>query len=240
MKIINTVTLPVPSLATMHPLPFLATALLTSAQYLSQGWQPGQPASITQDDPAPVYTPGVEHPGTSSASSGLSELFSLHTLLTWSPVASLLEHLGVNITEHVALTRARLWDERITLITDDNFQELVVREPLTEEQVKDRVWIVIMYRFLASCVLRNGLRMASSVTAAQQDGISKYMDQVFDSAYNETLHGNDLPNIRWGRIDYLNVTYLTTKWNVWQCACPHNNSVSAHKLIILGHPTSSS
>jgi len=66
------------------------------------------------------------------------------------------------------------------------------------------------------------------------------MDQVFDSAYNETLHGNDLPNVRWGRIDYLNVTYLTTKWNVWQCACPHNNSVSAHKLIILGHPTSSS
>ena len=82
--------------------------------------------------------------------------------------------------------------------------------------------------------------MVSSVTAAQQDGISKYMDQVFDSAYNETLHENDLPNVRWGRIDYLNVTYLTTKWNVWQCVCLHNNSVLAHKLIILGHPTSSS
>lgn len=143
---INTVTLPVSSLATMHLLPFLAIAPLTSAQYLSQGWQPGQPASITQDAPAPVYTP---QPGTSSPSSGLSELFSVHTLLTWSPVASLLEHLGVNITERVSLTKARLWDERITFITDDNFQELVVREPLTEEQAKDRVWIVIMYRFLA-------------------------------------------------------------------------------------------
>lgn len=54
------------------------------------------------------------------------------------------------------------------------------------------------------------------MTAAKQDGISKYLDQVFDSAYNETLHANDLPNVRWARIDYLNVTYLTTKWNVWQ------------------------
>jgi len=133
----------------MHLLPFLAIAALTSAQYLSQGWQPGQPAYVTQDAPASIYTPGVEQPGTSSASSGLSELFSVHTLLTWSPVASLLEHLGVNITEHVSLTKAHLWDERITLITDDNFRELVVREPLTEEQVKNRVWIVIMYGFLA-------------------------------------------------------------------------------------------
>jgi hypothetical protein len=55
-----------------------------------------------------------------------------------------------------------------------------------------------------------------SVTAAKHDSISKYMDQVFDSAFNETLHANDLPNVRWGRINYLDVTYLTTKWNVWQ------------------------
>jgi hypothetical protein len=54
------------------------------------------------------------------------------------------------------------------------------------------------------------------VTAAKQDGISKFLDEVFDSAYNTTLHENDLPNVRWGRIDYLDVTYLTTKWNVWQ------------------------
>ena len=129
---------------TMHLLPFLALVPLISAQYLSRGWQPGHPAYITQDTPVPVYTPGAEQPGTSFVPSSLSELFSVNTLLTLSPVASLFEYFGVNITERIVLTKAHLWDERITLITDDNFQELVVRESLTEEQEKDRVWIVVM------------------------------------------------------------------------------------------------
>ncbi|KAF5363624.1 hypothetical protein D9756_000322 [Leucocoprinus leucothites] len=186
----------------MRLLPFLTLAPLVSAQYFSEGWKPGQPEHNTQDAPAPAYTPGAEHPAASSAptqSPTLSELFSINTLLTLSPVASLFERFGVNITERVALTKANFWDERISLITDDNFQELIVREPLTEEEERDRVWVAVI-----------------SVTAAKQDGISKYLDQVFDLAFNETLHKNDLPNVRWGRIDYLDVTYLTTKWNVWQ------------------------
>lgn len=63
----------------------------------------------------------------------------------------------------------------------------------------------------------------SSVTAAKQDGISKFLDQVFDSAYNETIHADDLPNVRWGRIDYLNVTHITTKWNLWQYVLTHSS-----------------
>jgi hypothetical protein len=55
------------------------------------------------------------------------------------------ERFGINITERVALTQANLWDERILLITDDNFQELIVREPLTEEEEKTRVWATVMY-----------------------------------------------------------------------------------------------
>ena len=47
------------------------------------------------------------------------------------------------------------------------------------------------------------------------------MDEQFDIAYNDTLIAEDLPNVQWGRIDYLNVTYLTTKWNVWRYARPH-------------------
>ena len=50
----------------------------------------------------------------------------------------------------------------------------------------------------------------------QQGGISKLVDKQFDIAYNETVLANDLPDVRWGRVDYLNVTYLTTKWNIWQ------------------------
>lgn len=45
--------------------------------------------------------------------------------------------------------------------------------------------------------------------------MSKYVDRVFDGAYNVSLAKNDVPHVRWGRVDYLNVTYLTTKWNVW-------------------------
>jgi hypothetical protein len=50
----------------------------------------------------------------------------------------------------------------------------------------------------------------------KEGGLSKFFDDIFDEAYNETVIANDLPDVRWGRIDYLNVTYLTTKWIVWQ------------------------
>ncbi|KXN89503.1 hypothetical protein AN958_05665 [Leucoagaricus sp. SymC.cos] len=175
---------------------------LVSAQYFSEGWKPGQPEYDTQAAPSPTYTPGAEHPPASSTTTqpqSLSDLFSVNTLLALPPVAAVFERFGINITERVALTKAKLWDERIPLITDESYRELIVREPLTEEEEKDRVWIAVI-----------------SAAAAKQDSISKYMDQMFDSAYNETLHANDLPNVRWGRIDYLDVTYLTTKWNIWQ------------------------
>ena len=66
--------------------------------------------------------------------------------------------------------------------------------------------------------------LTSSVTAAKQEGISKYLDGVFDSAYNQTQIIGDLPNVKWGRIDYLNVTYITTKWGIWQYAYTHSIS----------------
>jgi hypothetical protein len=40
---------------------------------------------------------------------------------------------------------------------------------------------------------------------------------VFDAAFNVTVVNGDLKHVRWGRIDYMNVTRLTTKWAVWQC-----------------------
>lgn len=59
----------------------------------------------------------------------------------------------------------------------------------------------------------------STVSSAQGSGsgISLYADREFDEAYNTTLIENDLPNFRWARIDYMNVTYITTKWAVWKC-----------------------
>lgn len=56
----------------------------------------------------------------------------------------------------------------------------------------------------------------STTSSAQQGGISKIVDEIFDESYNATVIAQDLPNVRWGRIDYLNVTYITTKWAIWQ------------------------
>lgn len=47
--------------------------------------------------------------------------------------------------------------------------------------------------------------------------MSKYVDRVFDATYNVSLAADDVPNVRFARMDYLNVTYLTTKWNIWAC-----------------------
>lgn len=131
----------------MRFLPLLALAPLVSAQYFSAGWQPGQPVQHTQDVPAPSYTPGAEQPQAPSSPpqpKSLSELFSINTLLTLPPVASIFERFGINITERVALAKANLWDERIPLITDENYQDLIVNEPLTEQEEKERVWIAVV------------------------------------------------------------------------------------------------
>jgi hypothetical protein len=61
------------------------------------------------------------------------------------------------------------------------------------------------------------LLFLSTASSAQGSGISLFADKEFDEAYNTTVIENDLPHIRWGRIDYMNVTYLTTKWAVWKC-----------------------
>ena len=60
------------------------------------------------------------------------------------------------------------------------------------------------------------LRSTTSLGQQQQGGLSKIVDKHFDAAFNESVIEGELPHVRWGRIDYLNVTYITTKWNIWQ------------------------
>lgn len=69
------------------------------------------------------------------------------------------------------------------------------------------------------------------MTAGQNNAISKFVDQSFDEAYNQTVTAGDLPHVRWGRVDYINVTYLTTKWAIWSyvsisfiCWCVETNA----------------
>lgn len=49
-----------------------------------------------------------------------------------------------------------------------------------------------------------------------QDPVSSFYDKVFDAAHNQTLEAKEASNVRWGRIDYLDVTEITTRWVVWK------------------------
>ncbi|KAF8272089.1 hypothetical protein EI94DRAFT_1697671 [Lactarius quietus] len=196
------------------PLAFAALALVapSGAQYFSAGWAPGQAVPTV----APTATPDASFYNPNSASlppprQGESR-FSLSYLLSTGPAAQLLDRLGINITERLEAARnsSDIWDGRIPFITDDNYNDLIVNEVLSEEEEKSRVWLLIVLLIYQSSFL-------STVSSAQSSGsaISLYADKEFDEAYNTTLIENDLPHIRWGRIDYMNVTYITSKWAVW-------------------------
>jgi hypothetical protein len=79
------------------------------------------------------------------------------------------------------------------------------------------------------------------VSTAKEDTISKLVDQVIDTAYNTTVEKGDLPNVRWGRIDYFNVTTVTTKWALWQCVlvsfpCVRFRATSDDAFVLFSAP----
>ena len=131
----------------------LAFAGLVSAQYLSEGWKPGQPVAKGQTGythqaaPTGGAVPGSQE--TPAPRKSLASLFSLEALLESGPVQALFGSAGVNITEKLQAAReqqASLWDERIPLITDDNYENMIVEEKFeTLEEEKDRAWFIIMY-----------------------------------------------------------------------------------------------
>ncbi|KIM46519.1 hypothetical protein M413DRAFT_441609 [Hebeloma cylindrosporum] len=180
----------------------LALAGSSSAQYFSAGWRPGQAAQETTAAyvPEPSSSPEPAAPAQPEKPFSLASLLDFNRILTSAPAAALFSKVGINITEKVqAALDIKIWDERVELITDDNYKELIVNEPMTEQEEKDRVWIIVV-----------------SVTSAKQDGISKFLDEVFDKAFDESQLAGDLPHVKWGRVDYMNVTHITTKWGIWQ------------------------
>ncbi|KIY70364.1 hypothetical protein CYLTODRAFT_392140 [Cylindrobasidium torrendii FP15055 ss-10] len=203
---------------------FLLSATAASAQYFSEGWQPGQPVptpavrappQVAQDDAfeasgEPEKTsfkyPLHEEPA-EDASAQKDEPFRPSDLLDLVDTTKWLESdvsknffnkLGVNISEKLASAQKLPWDSRIPLITDANYEDVIVNEELTEQEEKDRVWALVI-----------------TAGAGRQDGLSSFADLSFDDAYNRSIIAGDLPHVKWGRIDYFNVTYITTKWNVW-------------------------
>lgn len=117
---------------------FLSLTGLVDAQYFSAGWAPGQgqvtgqPVSSPTASPTPTWLPSKQRgPGKTSF---------LDNLVTVGPLAAISSLIGLNITGAPAVT----WDERIPLITDENYAEMIVNEPLTPEEEKERVWFLIM------------------------------------------------------------------------------------------------
>jgi hypothetical protein len=70
----------------------------------------------------------------------------LEKILSLGPFADLFSSVGVNITEKLAAAAAeRALDGRVPLITDENYDEMIVKEALTEEEERDRVWFLVMW-----------------------------------------------------------------------------------------------
>ncbi|KAF9226827.1 hypothetical protein BS17DRAFT_878652 [Gyrodon lividus] len=170
----------------------LAVTGLANAQYFSAGWAPGQPVPTLPAD----QQPPVPRPAETAGKRGNipPKPSFLDNLVTGGPVSALTSLINFNISG----TADAVWDARIPLITDSNYADMVVNEKMTLEEEEKRVWFIVI-----------------TVTAGQPDGVSKFVDNTFDAAYNYTLEKGDLEHVRFGRIDYLDVTTITTKWAVW-------------------------
>jgi len=125
----------------------IALAASSNAQYFSAGWRPGQAAQETTTTaeyvPQPSSTP--PEPAQPQKPFSISSLFDFNRILTSAPAAALFSKVGINITEKVqAALDLKIWDERVELITDDNYKELIVNETMTEQEAKDRVWLIVV------------------------------------------------------------------------------------------------
>lgn len=141
-----------------------------SAQFFSEGWKPGQAAQSgsfgSGFDPSAKPTavvhghkPGETQPPAAAAPPkpfSLSSLFDPTIYLESGPLRVLLESAGINVTEKLETAKAiatkPLWDERIPLITDHNFEDLIVGEELSWQDESERIWFIMMYVYLLTSI----------------------------------------------------------------------------------------
>jgi len=133
----------------LSPLIFFGTLFSFStsvyAQYYSAGWQPGQKA-VQEDADAREWTPGG-HPE-ESPSPPAETAFHWSKIFTEGPIGNALLKVGLNYTaarEETERRKANIWDKRIPLITDGNYEGLIVNETFSsEEEEQDRIWFLIV------------------------------------------------------------------------------------------------
>ena len=121
---------------------FLSLTVLVDAQYFSAGWSPGQQVTI-QPVPSQSVSPAPTKRPSSNPSNqrGPGKMSFMDSLVTVGPVAAISSLIGLNITGAPPVD----WDDRIPLITDENYAEIIVNETMTPEEERERVWFLIMY-----------------------------------------------------------------------------------------------
>ena len=114
----------------------LLASLAVSAQYYSLGWQPGQP----QVSSTPTfYTQALPSPTPTSTSA--SKSFTYSSLLNFNLWETFTSITGINFAQN----EDDLWGSRVPLITDENFDTFITNETLSDEEEKDRVWILEVF-----------------------------------------------------------------------------------------------
>ena len=123
------------------------------AQYYSAGWEPGQKV-VREEANAREWAPG-DHPegrplptSDTGVAPPAETLFQWSKILTEGPIGNALLKVGFNYTaamEAADRRKANMWDKRIPLVTDDNYDSLIVNEAFSnEEEERDRVWFLIV------------------------------------------------------------------------------------------------
>jgi hypothetical protein len=150
-------TLPSTTMKLLSPLLLLSTLFSFSTsvygQYYSAGWQPGQQAA-REDVGARDWAPGDQPEGhpppplNTGAASLADTAFHWSKFLTEGPIGDALLKIGLNYTaarEDAERRKANMWDKRIPLITDDNYERLIVNETFSnEDEEKERVWFLVV------------------------------------------------------------------------------------------------
>ena len=146
------------NLALLGGLAALCSTLPVQAQY-TKGWSPGQPVVKSNLKAAakgwapgqPKYRPAtppsaevpVEAPPVAESTADASDLTS--ALLSFDINNVLLagaKKLGLNVS--VPSTEKKFWDERIPLITDDNFNDFFNEQFASEDEAAARTWAIVM------------------------------------------------------------------------------------------------
>ena len=134
-------------------LTLFSLSTLVYAQYFSAGWQPDQKV-VREDVDTRKWTPGSSpeedpsSPSDTGATPPTEAFFHWSKVLTQGLIGDALLKIGLNYTavrEEAERRKTNMWDPRIPLITDDNYESIIANETFSsEEEENERVWFLIV------------------------------------------------------------------------------------------------